>query len=167
MKIDREKLAAILLMKTMQQQTYPEKLAFLPAGTSLGWGRGLDLYIDEEGLIRLDGRIGNFLHFNIRVNYPILLAKHHLITRPLIMDAHVRYQHLGVGSTLSEVRRSGYWVPKGRQAVKTVLGTCALCRRYNVKHLLSPNVANLLTLRVQLEVPTKTYGSQLHWALLD
>lgn len=45
---------------------------------------------------------------------------------------------------------------KGRQAVKTVLGTCAL--RYNAGHVLPPNVISLFTSRVELEVPFRHTG---------
>lgn len=89
----------------------------------------LDLYIDEEGLVRSDSSIRNSLHFNVRVKHRIPLAAHHPTTKPLIMDTHTRCLHLGDGSKLAEVRLTGYWVHRGRQDVMTVLGICALCKR--------------------------------------
>lgn len=58
--VDSKRQAAIFLMKTMQQQVYPEELEFLldPSGRTvpkLLWD--LDLVIDRDGVIRSWGRI--------------------------------------------------------------------------------------------------------------
>lgn len=63
----------------MQQQAYPEELTFLADTSDRIVPRlmcDLDLYIDEEGLIRSASRIGNTFHFNMRVIHPILLTKY-------------------------------------------------------------------------------------------
>lgn len=74
------------------------------------------------------------------------------------MDCHSRCSHLRVGSTLAELRRSGYWVPQGRQAVKKILGSCARCKRFNIKSVLPPNVSSLPVPRVEFEVPFRNSG---------
>lgn len=95
--VDRERLASILLMKTMKQKPYPEELAFLPDPSCTNFPRllgDIELYLVEEGFIWQGGRIGNPLHFNMGVKHTILLAKHHSIAKLLIMDVHTRCQHL-------------------------------------------------------------------------
>lgn len=114
--------------------------------------------MDTDVLIRAGGRIGRVICFRLEVRHPILLAKHHPITRLLIMDAHTWCQHLWVAPTLMELTRWGYWVPKGRQAVKTVLSSCALCQRYNARQASLPNVSSLPTSRVELETPFSHTG---------
>ena len=133
LEVDSEKQAAILLIKMMQHQIYGEELAFLldPLGKTVPrLVRDPDLFIDGEGLIRSDP-----------------------LTRFIIMDAHARCQYLGIAFTLAELRCRGYWVPKGRQVVKTVLPSCAL-----VGGTMLNNVANLPASRVELEIPFKHMG---------
>ncbi|XP_068229591.1 uncharacterized protein [Palaemon carinicauda] len=40
-------------------------------------------------------------------------------------------QHLGIGTTLNYLREQGFWIPKGRSAVKTELSSCNICRKSN------------------------------------
>ena len=55
----------------------------------------------------------------------------------LVIDvAHRKLYHMGVSSTVAELRRS-YWVPKCRSAVRKVIGRCAVCRRVNARRLVS------------------------------
>lgn len=80
----------------MQQEAYLEELACLPDASGRNFPRllgDLQLYIDEEGLIKPGGRIGNSLYFNIGVKHFILLEKHYPITRLPIMEAYTRCQH--------------------------------------------------------------------------
>lgn len=44
--------------------------------------------------------------------------------------------------SLAKVRR-GYTLTKAIQAMKTVLVTCALCKSYNARHVLPPNLERL------------------------
>lgn len=52
-------------------------------------------------------------------------------------------------SSLAELRHSGYRVPQGRQAVKTALASCALCRKFNARPVIYPNVASRPIPRVE------------------
>lgn len=131
---DCESKAATYLMRTMQQQGFPVELEYLrrpdrdhlPARV-----RDLNLYLDHDGLIRSKGRIDSSLHYDYEVKNPVLIAKQHPVTRLIIMDCHKGCCHLGTGSTLAELRRRGYWVPQGRQAVNLILAECSTCKRYN------------------------------------
>lgn len=107
----------------MQQQSYPEELEFLldPAGRTVPrLVLNLDLLIDGKGLIKSGDRIGRLLHFNMEVKHAILLAKLYPIIRLIIMDCHIRCQHLGVGSTKAKLRRHCYWVSKRRKTWNTM-----------------------------------------------
>src|ERR1700755_966168 len=89
----------------------------------------LDLFLDKENILRSHGRISKSLHFNYEICNPILLAKIHPFTRLIILNAHSQVQHLGVQTTLNHIRNKGFWIPQARQAVKTVLSTCFLCKK--------------------------------------
>ena len=54
--------------------------------------------------------------------------------------------HIGVKSTLAELH-SKFWVPKGRQTVKKVIGKCQVCKRMEAKVISSPLMAQLAEFR--------------------
>lgn len=110
LEVDSEGLAA---MKTKQQQLYPEELKFLldPAvRTVLKLVWDLDLFIDEEGLIRSAAELVGSLTSKWRLN-TLSWAHHSGLPRQV--------PAFGNWLTLAELKR--YWVPKRRQTVKTVL----------------------------------------------
>ena len=120
--------------------------------------RALDIFLDSDGLIRSGGRINRSSHLGYKVKNPILVGKYYPVTRLIIFDCHSRCSHLGTGSTLAELRRSGNWIPQGRQAVNKVLASCARCRRYNTRPVLLNSVASLPTPCVDFEVFYKHTG---------
>ena len=61
----------------------------------------------------------------------------------MINDQHRRCKHLGVGTTLTEVRESGHWIPGGRQAVKRVIKDCITCRKLNALAFDYPKMTSL------------------------
>ena len=158
---DHDSKAVIYLMKTLQAQDFLTETEYLkePLGRSEPKRvRALDLFFDSDGLIRSRGRICRSSYLAYEAKNPILISKHHPITRLIILDCHERCSHLGTGSTLAELRRSGYWVPQGRQAVNKVLSSCARCKRYNSRPVLPSAVASLPTSRADFEVPFQHTG---------
>ncbi|GFX66694.1 integrase catalytic domain-containing protein [Trichonephila clavipes] len=45
---------------------------------------------------------------------------------------HERIGHCGVSATLTQLRKK-YWIPKGRQLVKTMIRICLVCKKYSAK----------------------------------
>ena len=96
----------------------------------------LSLYKDDKGILRCGGRLKNApIPFNAR--FPIFLRRSHF-TNLVINECHLKVLHNGVRETLTELR-SCFWVVKGRQAVKTVIGKCSVCKKiegrsYSVPH---------------------------------
>eukprot|EP00794_Sanderia_malayensis_P017910 gene17910-biopygen12898 len=80
---------------------------------------------NEDGLLVCKGRLGN-ADFEYRRKHPILLPKQNAFTDLVIYDCHARVHHNKLGSTLTELRRR-FWVPRGRQQVKRVVGKCQTC----------------------------------------
>ncbi|GBM72540.1 hypothetical protein AVEN_78430-1, partial [Araneus ventricosus] len=50
----------------------------------------------------------------------------------LVTREHERIGHCGVSATLTQLRKK-YWIPKGRQLVKTMIRICLICKKYNAK----------------------------------
>ena len=88
----------------------------------------LGLYQDGSGVLRRSGRIQNSL-LSYSTKCPVLLSKKLYFTRRVILDCHEKLFHNKVNETLTQLR-SEYWVVKGRQAVKEVVGKCVICKKF-------------------------------------
>ena len=88
----------------------------------------LELFKDENGIIRCRGRLGN-TQASYDTKFPALLSRNHYVTSLIIRQCHKSVMHNGLKETLTEVR-SKYWIPKRRQTVKKELLRCNICRRF-------------------------------------
>lgn len=95
-----------------------------PKGHYLIWA---DPYLDEEGVMRMGGRLRNALLEENR-KHPIILAKLSLLTKLIVRDAH--YSHLHAGPVLMEsIVRERFWVPSLKQLIKKEFRSCVRCIR--------------------------------------
>ena len=82
--------------------------------------------------MRCQGRIENS-SLRYETKFPALLPGNHRLTSLMIKDAHERFLHNGLKSTLNEVP-SKFWLTRGRQRVKKEIKRCNTCMRYESKH---------------------------------
>ena len=69
----------------------------------------LDSYIDENGLLRVGGRLKkSSLH--LMVFHPVLLAKDGNITRLIVEWCHNKLKHGGRRLSMNEIRSNSFWV---------------------------------------------------------
>ena len=84
---------------------------------------------DDDGLLRMDGRLRLAEELPYDTKHPILLPKKHAVTRLIVMDVHEKAGHgMGVEYVLTQLR-SRFWVIKGRKIVRSIIETCPGCRR--------------------------------------
>ena len=121
--------ARILWYKYVQLEITKDK-SFDQVKTSLS------LFKDEHDVLRCKGRIGN-APIPYQARFPILLPRLSHFTRLVIIDCHERVMHNGVRDTLSELR-TGFWVVRGRQTVKSIISKCVLCKRIEGKNYGAP-----------------------------
>ncbi|CAL8130036.1 unnamed protein product [Orchesella dallaii] len=84
-------------------------------------------YIDEEGLIRVEGRLH---HAPIPVSrqHPIILPKSSHLTNLIIRDVHERHYHSGNNLTCTSLLYN-YWIIGAKDAVRFNLRRCIRCRK--------------------------------------
>ena len=155
--------AMLHLIKTMQKQRFSEEINYLkePKGKKApSLVVNSNLFIDKYGILRSDGRIGKIheIEFEYDVLHPILLAKDHELTKLIIEDCHLKVQHLGIGATMNQVRLSGFWITRARQAIKNVISPCLFCKKINNLAFKYPKVTNLPKNRVNLVQPFRHVG---------
>ncbi|XP_002157912.3 uncharacterized protein LOC100197154 [Hydra vulgaris] len=94
----------------------------------------VELKQDEKNLWRCHGRVTGYSL--------IFIPKGLLLTLRIIEHHHTKTLHGGVGDTMASIRER-FWIPNLRVAVKKVIRSCNLCKRYRVKPLLPPTKAML------------------------
>ena len=118
--------------------------------------RQLRLFINEKGIVCCAGRIHNSSLDNC-TKFPILLPKKHKFTDLVILDAHTKMLHSGVGQTITHIRQS-YWIPSIRQCVNLIIQKCIQCRKIMGKPYTKPDSPPLPKDRVVDVIPFTTTG---------
>ena len=87
---------------------------------------GLNAYIDEEGRLRLAGRIENAPDIEHDTKRPMILDGRDRFTQLLVMHTHEDMAHSGVETVLARLRQK-FWLICPRQTVKKVIYRCLQC----------------------------------------
>ena len=158
--VTERKEAEVLIFKELQRTAFKnevlslsqkEQNAKLPRQSSL---LKLDPFIDEQGLIRVGGRLENStLPFDVK--HPIILPKHSEITELIIGHFHKKVKHQGKGMTMNEIRSHGLWLLGLNGAVASHIYKCVQCRRQR-RPTEGQKMANLPEDRVE-STPPFTY----------
>lgn len=116
----------------------------------------LDPFIDQDGLLRVGGRIST-TDGPTTVKHPLILPQRSHVTSLIIDHYHSEVvHHQGRGMTLNALRQSGYWIINGRTAVSSYIHTCVTCRKERGK-LQTQKMADLPEERVT-PAPPFTYS---------
>ena len=149
---DARKQAKVYWLKTMQKESFGTEISYLKAREKGETTKStmvpkllnsLNGFLDETGTLRCRGRLSKLNKYSYAVHNPVLLSKDHRLTVLMINDQHRRCKHLGAGTTLTELRESGHWIPGGRQAVKRVIKDCITCRKLNALAFDYPKMTSL------------------------
>ncbi|XP_054706599.1 uncharacterized protein LOC129216409 [Uloborus diversus] len=85
-------------------------------------------FMDENEIIRLGGRL-EFAELSTEERHPIILPKRSWLTFLITRREHEKMMHGGTACTLARIRQR-FWIPKGRQLVKSVIKKCLICQKY-------------------------------------
>ena len=88
----------------------------------------LDPFLDDDGLIRVGGRIKR-ARLSFTTKHPIILPRESHVTNLLVQSCHTNVNHMGRGTTHNELRQRGYWLIGGTSVVSNYITRCVLCRR--------------------------------------
>ena len=114
----------------------------------------LDPFIDEEGLIRVGGRL-EYSTLPFEVKHPIVLPRSSQVTDLIIDHFHKKVKHQGKGMTMNEIRSNGLWILGLNAAVASYIYKCVQCRRQR-RPTEGQKMANLPEDRVE-SAPPFTY----------
>ncbi len=135
------------LIRAAQQDLNKEELTNL--------SRTFKLTVDDDGLIRVNGRIQNADCIDETSRAPILLPSRHKLADLIIDHEHVMNGHCGRNTVYNTLRQK-YWIPDGRFAVRRSWTRCNLCKIKRAKPDY-PEMGNLPKYRLAGFEPPFTY----------
>ncbi|GFV06486.1 integrase catalytic domain-containing protein [Trichonephila clavipes] len=123
--------ATLCVLKLVQEQELSLELNLLKKNQPLPFNSkylSLNIFLGDQGLIRVGGRLSRHQSLNQDQKFPVLLPKNHLITKLIVEQYHKQHFHTGAQLILSLIRQR-YWIPNGRSFIRQVLNNCLLCKR--------------------------------------
>ncbi|KAL4119979.1 hypothetical protein QTP88_012729 [Uroleucon formosanum] len=115
----------------------------------------LALFIDQERVLRVGGRLRHSSFTNDK-KYPILLPKQHHITKLIAKYLHVTNLHVGP-QTLLTIMRQKYWPLSGKNLCKQIVHSSIVCFKAKPKFH-SPLMGQLSSARVTPSRPFTSTG---------
>ena len=156
--------AHLTLLRAAQHDTFLVEITNLKSQSHrLTLVRQLRLFLGEDQLVRCGGRIHN-APLSELTKFPYLLPSKHHFTNLVILQAHIAQHHSGVNSTLTTIRQR-YWIPAGRQRVRSLLRQCVICRKVAGKAYAIPDPPPLVKCRVNKTQPFEVTGVDFTGAL--
>ena len=122
--------ARIFWIKATQSLYFAHELRMLSSGATLPSSHTfnrLTAFIDQEGVIRVGGRLNN-AHIAYGSKHPAILPRHSRLSDLIIDQAHRQTLHGGTQLTLAQLRQT-YWIIGGRAPVKSHILRCVVCAR--------------------------------------
>lgn len=111
----------------------------------------LDPFLDCNGVLRVGGRIRR-ADLTEALCHPVILPKKSHITKLVINHFHQRVNHMGRGTTHSNLRQNGFWIINGSSAVSQMISQCVPCKRLR-GNLQTQKMADLPVDRLTEEPP--------------
>lgn len=88
-------------------------------------------YMDEDGVLRVHGRIDAF-DGPADIKRPVILPRNHNVTTLVLEHYHQKYHHINNETVVNEVKQK-YAIPRLRQVLKRVKSECQRCRIQRAK----------------------------------
>lgn len=126
------KKARSIVLKNVQHNYFKEEITNLKLNKEIDRRSKLlplNPYLDEEGILRVGGRINN-AYIDAEQKNPIIVPHNGHYTEMLIDHTHKNTFHGGARVTSARLRKQ-YWIIGGNRAVKKRIFNCVKCRRHN------------------------------------
>ena len=155
--------AVTYLIAQMQQDKFPIELNYLRnyngnKGKAPKLVLQLNLFLDEDGIMRSKGRISISQRYSYDVTNPLIVAGSSILAKLLINYAHQQCKHMGANSTLYHLRNLGFWLTKARATVSRLVGQCSICLRHRARTFETPPASLLPEARTEFYRPYSCVG---------
>ena len=137
-------IAINYIVRSAQQEHFPEVQPLMKGNPIKAHSSIFNLhpFIDEDGIMRVGGRLNHSMSMNFDEKHPVLMPKKGHITQILIRHFHEQVAHQGREFTLAKMRSSGYWILGARGLVASLIHKCVYCRLDRAKPIV-PQMSSL------------------------
>jgi hypothetical protein len=145
-------------VKMVQQISYAQEIKQLMEQqevTSTSSLKTLHPFIDQEGLLRVGGRLQQPA-LPYQTIHQMILPTSHRFTKLVVSAGHLRLHHAGP-QLLTAPLRQRYWIPRIRNLAKTVTHQCRTCHKFKAQAT-QQLMGELPSTRVQPARPFLTTG---------
>ena len=156
MSVQEIKAAEKVILKHVQQSAFEDELRRLTKGETMRKSSSiydLNPFVDDEGLIRVGGRIRHAAADESK-RHPIIIPRKHPVSTLVIREVHEK-AHVGVEWTLG-LLRDHFWIPRARQVIKSIVKNCIRCKKMNAP-LQQQQMSDLPAERLEAGKPPFTY----------
>ncbi|TWW78623.1 hypothetical protein D4764_11G0007440 [Takifugu flavidus] len=157
-----------VIIRSVQQEAFKEELKCLGKGHKMP-GRStlerLNPIIDEEGLLRIGGRLSS-ADLSKDEKHPLIMPHNHHVSTLLVRHFHEQVAHQGRHITEGALRAAGYWMMGSKRLVSSIIYKCVTCRKLRGR-LEEQKMADLPPDRLSPEPPFTTVGLDIFgpWAV--
>ncbi|XP_049918800.1 uncharacterized protein LOC126401515 [Epinephelus moara] len=157
--VEESEQAKNIVIRSVQEETYTEEIKCIieqreiPKGSPI---KNLDPFIDDQGLLRVGGRIREADLSQAEKN-PLIVPGQHHVASLIVKHCHEQTLHQGRLYTEGAVRSAGWWIVGGKRRVSNVIHHCVKCRRLRAP-LCVQKMANLPAQRLSTDPPFTNVG---------
>ncbi|XP_053698801.1 uncharacterized protein LOC128745751 [Sabethes cyaneus] len=143
------------LLRVVQAEVFGDELKTLirnrdrPMNEWIALEKSSPLYkltplVDENGIIRMEGRTEKAEFFPFDLRFPVILPREHYVTRMIVQYYHARLEH-GYRETVKNEIRQRFYIPKVGALVQNVSKACQWCKVFRSR----PRVPRMAALPVE------------------
>ena len=125
------KMAEKEIIRSVQTRRFGEELISLGKAKYLKSCSSivkLDPFIDDEGILRVGGRIKRSAMAS-QMQHLVLLPKSCRIAELVVCWCHEQLAHAGRGMTMNQITSSGFWVTRCNSLVRCIILKCVRCKQ--------------------------------------
>lgn len=128
------RLAKLAMMKHCQRTSYQEEFHQLQAKKTLASGHSLaslSPFIDEEGLLRVGGRLQH-ADLSSAITHPIILDSRSHIVQLMVEQTHRTLLHAGSSTVMATLSQT-FYIPRLRNLLRKIASNCVACHKANAR----------------------------------
>ena len=162
------KAAERLIIQTAQKESYSREMDALTSNRDLPRDssiRSLDPYMDNDGLIRVGGRLRNS-DLTLQEKHPLIIPKKYHIAYLLIQHFHQEVKHQGRLLTEGAIRLGGYWIVGAKRTISQCIRNCVRCLKLRGNQH-CPKMGDLPVERLDPAPPFCIYRHRRFWTVVS
>ncbi|XP_017464838.1 PREDICTED: uncharacterized protein LOC108358176 [Rhagoletis zephyria] len=124
------KQTELLICLLVQQEVFFDEIESLRKGSPIKKSSSLfklSPMLDNEGILRLGGRIDYAECIPMSTKRPLILPRGHPISRLIAKHYHELFHHQNFEAAMCAIRRK-FWIPSARRLLRSIKAECQICK---------------------------------------